>query len=111
MLIIGSLVAEERAGLETGEFPTTRISVLKTMDLLQPLWTTVSICGDLLSEQQKQEMIKRFRHHMSTRRMAKKRHRSCPRVMRQPSQPWTRRRDQKDVTGEFIFTVIAATQE
>lgn len=105
MFIIGSLAAEERAQLPSGEFPTTRISMLKTMDLLRPLWLSLQLCADLLSENQKQAMVERFRHEISLRRMAKKRHRSCPRVMRQNMQPWPRRRDQKDVNGPIIIRI------
>jgi hypothetical protein len=78
MFIISSLIAEERAALKTGKLPATRISMLKTMDLMRPLWLSLALCGDLLSERQKQEMVERFRQEISTRRMAKKRQRSCP---------------------------------
>ena len=105
MFIVSSLIAEERAALETGKFPATRISMLKTMDLMRPLWLSLALCGDLLSEKQKQEMVERFRQKISTLRMAKKRQRSCPRVMRQPIQPWPRRRDQKDVNGQIVIRV------
>ena len=108
MFIISSLIAEERAALKTGKLPVTRISMLKTMDLMRPLWLSLALCGDLLSEKQKQEMIERFRQEISTRRMAKKRQRSCPRVMRQPIQPWRRRRNQKDVVGPLVFRVDKA---
>ncbi|MBM3848171.1 MAG: hypothetical protein FJ405_18030 [Verrucomicrobia bacterium] len=108
MFIVSSLVAEQRTQLKTGTFPVTRISMLKTMDLLKSLWLILASCGDLLNEKQKQGIVDRFRKEISMRRMAKKRHRSCPRAMCQPIQPWPRRRKQKDVHGQITIRVDKA---
>ena len=107
MIIATSLVAGERATLKTGEELSSRISFIKTWELLEPLWLTLSICGELLSEEQKQKMVEKFRSVMSRRKMAKKRVRSCPRAMRQPMQPWPKKKKQRSYTGSLSIKVVA----
>lgn len=106
MIIGSSLVAHERAKLEPGEQLQHRISFIKTWELLEPLWMTLLLGADILSEQQKQALCDRFYALMSGRTMPKKRNRSCPRVLRQPVQPWPRKKQQKSSQGPIQVTVI-----
>jgi len=95
-MIIGSaLVANERSKLKPGEELTHRISFLKVWDLLQPLWLTLLLGADILSEPQKQQLVDRFYWMASQMKMAKKRARSCPRVVRQAKSRWPRKPDEK----------------
>lgn len=110
MIIVTSLVAEERSKLKTGEDLNTRISFIKTWQMLEPLWLTLSICSDLLSEDQKEQMADRFRSVMSRLKMQKKRARSCPRVLRQPIQPWPRKKLQREHSGPVSIAVIPAAR-
>ena len=110
MIIVTSLVAEERSKLKTGEQLNTRISFIKTWEMLEPLWLTLSICSDLLSEDQKEQMAQRFRWVMSQLKMQKKRARSCPRVLRQPMQPWPRKKLQREHSGPISITVIPSAR-
>jgi hypothetical protein len=105
MIIGSSLVAHERAKLKPGEALPQRVSFLKTWELLEPLWLTLLLGADLLSAEQKQALGERFYHFAATAIMQKKRARSCPRVMRQPAQPWPRKRDQKSHEGTIQITV------
>lgn len=108
MIIVTSLVAEERSKLKTGEQLDTRISFIKTWEMLEPLWLTLSICSDLLSEDQKVQMADRFRSVMSRLKMQKKRARSCPRVLRQPMQRWPRKKRQRPHSGPVSIVVISS---
>jgi len=99
-LIIGSsLVAHERAKLKTGEVLQHRISFIKTWEILEPLWLTLLLGADILSEDQKQQLCERFYRLAAKHSMAKKRCRTCPRVMRQPRQQFPRKRNQKSSTA------------
>ncbi len=85
--IIGSsLVAGERARLRPGEELCHRISFRKTWETLAPLWLTLLLGADILSEEQKQALCERFYDLAARRAMNKRRHRSCPRVLRRPVQ-------------------------
>jgi hypothetical protein len=98
MIIGSSLVAHERAKLKTGQVLQHRVSFIKTWQILQPLWLTLLLGADILSEDQKQHLCERFYQLAGKHSMAKKRVRSCPRVMRQPQQQFPRKRNQKSST-------------
>jgi hypothetical protein len=108
MIIGSSLIAHERAKLKPGEQLQHRISFIKTWETLEPLWLTLLLGADILSEEQKQALCDRFYALAARRVMAKKRNRSCPRAMRQPIQPWPRKRDQKSIAGPLQVKVIAS---
>lgn len=114
MIIRSALIAEERSKLKPGQELTSRISFIKTSDLLEPLWLTLLLGGDLLSEIQKQQLVDRFYWMISQMKMGKKRARSCPRVLRQPVQRWPKKRNQKTTHGPleiFFDTDNAAITE
>ena len=105
MILGSSLVAHERAKLKPGEQLQHRVSFIKTWETLEPLWLTLLLGADILSEGQKQELCERFYALAARRVMAKKRSRSCPRAMRQPVQPWPRKRNQKSVQGPVRIAI------
>lgn len=106
MIIGSSLVAHERAKLKTGEVLQHRISFMKTWEILQPLWLTLLLGADILSEDQKQQLCERFYRLAGKSSMAKKRCRSCPRVMRQPRQQFPRKRNQKSSTAPLSIKLV-----
>jgi hypothetical protein len=105
MIIGSSLIAHERASLRPGEELAHRISFIKTWETLEPLWLTLLLGDDILTEDQKQRLCDRFYTLAARRVMAKKRNRSCPRAMRQPAQPWPRKRGQKSVEGPLEVSI------
>jgi hypothetical protein len=108
MIIGTSLIAQERAKLKPGEQLQHRISFIKTWETLEPLWLTLLLGADILSEHQKQQLCERFYGLASCRMMAKKRSRSCPRAMRQPAQPWPRKRNQKSSIAPLNISIVGS---
>lgn len=105
MIIGTSLIAQERASLKPGEAWPHRISFIKTWETLEPLWLTLLLGADILTEGQKQQLCDRFYALASRRVMPRKRQRSCPRALRQPIQPWPRKRDQKSTEGPIHLAI------
>jgi hypothetical protein len=106
-MVIGSaLIAGERATLRPGEELSHRISFIKTWETLEPLWLTLLLGADILTESQKQQLAERFYWLASQRKMAKKRSRSCPRVLRQPVQAWPRKKNQESHAGPLNVQVL-----
>jgi hypothetical protein len=105
MIIGSSLIAEERSQLRPGEELSHRISFLKLWETLEPLWLTLLLGADILTETQKQQLSQRFHAVASRRVMQKKRIRSCPRAMRQPIQPWPRKRNQRSSTTPLTVRI------
>jgi len=108
MIIGSSLIAEERSKLKPGEELSHRLSFIKVWETLEPLWLTLLLGADILSETQKQRLCERFYWIAGCRLMQKKRTRSCPRVMRQPLQPWPRKKNQKSSTEPLNISVVRA---
>lgn len=107
-MIIGSaLIAEERSKLKPGEPLAHRISFIKTREILEPLWLTLTLCGDILTQTQKEQMAGRFYWMASKLKSAKKRARSCPRAIRQPRKRWPRKRNQQSFHGPLAISITA----
>jgi hypothetical protein len=106
MILGSSLIAHERAKLKPGEQLQHRVSFIKTWETLEPLWLTLLLGADILSEEQKQELCERFYALAARRVMAKKRPRSCPRALRQPVQPWPRKKNQRTVEGPLDVNIL-----
>lgn len=106
IILASSLVATERARAAGGQWPALRISFLKVLDLLQPLWLTLQACDDLLSEKQKQQMTKRFYKLMGQCVTQSRRARSCPRAVRRPVTNWPRLRRNRSVSAPFEYNVL-----
>jgi len=106
MIIGSSLIAEERSKLKPGEELSHRISFIKVWETLEPLWLTLLLGADILTEKQKQQLCDRFYALASRRCMPKKRNRACPRVLRQPHQAWPKKRNQKSSTAPLQIAIV-----
>jgi len=107
MIIGTSLIAHERAKLKPGEQLQHRISFIKTWETLEPLWLTLLLGADILTEKQKEQLCERFYNLAARRVMAKKRSRSCPRAIRQTTQPWPRKKNQKSSEGPLDISICS----
>lgn len=108
MIMGSSLIAEARSQLKPGEQLSHRISFLKVWDLLEPLWLTLLLGADILTAKQKEQLAARFYETASKLKMAKKRIRSCPRVLRQPVQPWPKKTKQKEFNTPVSYRIQSA---
>lgn len=108
VVLASALLARERARAAAGAMPVLRISFLKTLELLRPLWLTLELGGDLLSARQKQQLTEKFlafarRWYVTPRR---KQPRSCPRAVRQPVSGWPRLRRNQSWEGPVHFKFL-----
>lgn len=107
VVLASALLARERARAAAGQTPVLRVSFIKTLELLRPLWLTLALGGDLLSARQKQQLTERFLERASryvTRRRL--RSRSCPRAVRQPVSGWPRLRQNQSWEGPVDFKIL-----
>jgi hypothetical protein len=100
VVLASALLARERARAAAGQTPVLRISFVKTLELLRPLWLTLALGGEILSARQKQQLTDKFlawarRHVTRPRRQP----RSCPRALRQPVSSWPRLRQNQSWEG------------
>ena len=106
LVLASALMAQERARAAAGKVPVLRVSFIKLLELLRPLWLTLELGEDLLSEEQKNELVKRFYQQMGRCISAPRRSRSCPRAVRQPVTGWPRLRRNESVQGPVNFTIV-----
>ncbi len=107
VVLASALLARERARAAAGQTPVLRVSFLKTLELMRPLWLTLALGGDLLSARQKQQLTERFLER--TRRYVtphRKRSRSCPRAVRRPVSRWPRLQQNQSWKGPVHFTLL-----
>lgn len=99
-------IARERLRAAAGEGPVLRISFAKTLELLRPLWLVFALGGDLLTEEQKQQLTERFYKQARRFITPPKRARSCPRAVRQPVGKWPRLVHNESHEGPLRFQVV-----
>ena len=107
VVLASALLARERARAAGDQTPVLRVSFVKTLELMRPLWLTLALGGDLLSTLQKQKLTERFleraRRYVTRPRP---RPRSCPRAVRKPVSGWPRLIENQSWEGPAQFTVL-----
>lgn len=107
LILASALLARQRASAAGDQTPVLRVSFIKTLELMRPLWLTLALGGDLLSPDQKQQLTERFlqRAGRYTTR-PRKQPRSCPRAVRRPVSSWPRLQQNQSWQGPTHFTVL-----
>jgi hypothetical protein len=90
LILAAALLAQERDRAAAGLVPVLRVSFIKLLELLRPLWLVLALGDDLLSERQKEQLTERFYEKARSYLTPKRRVRSCPRKVRQPVSGWPR---------------------
>jgi hypothetical protein len=90
LMLAAALLAKERDRAAAGQVPVLRVSFIKLLELMRPLWLVLALGDDLLSEGQKQQLTERFYQQARACLTPKRRTRSCPRKVRQPVSGWPR---------------------
>jgi len=105
----GALLARERMRAADGNMPVLHLSFLKTLELMRPLWLTVALGADLLTEEQKQQLTERFLQQATTLvRRKRLRPRSCLHAVRQPVSRWSRLIHNQSWEGPLTFRSLSS---
>jgi len=106
LILAAALLAQERDRAAAGQVPVLRVSFLKLLELLRPLWLVLALGDDLLSARQKEQLTERFYEQARTCLTPKRRLRSCPRKIRQPVSGWPRLLKNKYGEGPVTFDFV-----
>lgn len=106
LMLAAALLAKERDRAAAGQVPVLRVSFIKLLELIRPLWLTLALGGDLLEEWQKRELAERFYRKAATYLTPKRRARSCPRKVRQPVSKWPRLMKNEYCDGPVTFEFV-----
>jgi hypothetical protein len=105
LVLAAALLAKERDRAAAGQMPVLRVSFIKLLELLRPLWLVLALGEDLLSEWQKEQLTERFYQRARTYVTPKRRLRSCPRKIRQPVSRWPRLLKNEYAEGPIAFNL------
>jgi len=105
LVLASALLARERARAAAGNVPALRISFIKVLQVVQSLWLFFGPFDDLITDRQKDQIIRRGYVLMGRYVTAKRRARSCPRAVRQPVGSWPRLLRNESVEGPLHFEV------
>ena len=64
MILASAMLARERTRAAAGQVPVLRVSFIKALELLRPLWLLLELGADLLSARQKKLLVERFYEQM-----------------------------------------------
>lgn len=106
MIVASAMLAGERARAAAGQVAVLRVSFLKTLALMRPLWVVLALGDDLLSEDQKRQLTERFQEQLRLCQSRPRRVRSCPRAVRQTLSKWPRLRENKSSNEPLRLTVV-----
>ena len=104
LMLASALLAQERARAAAGLLPVLRVSFVKTLELLRPLWLIFEVGADLLSARVQVELLERRYEHLRQSATRRRRSRSCPRAVRQPVSQWPRLFATQSTEGPVQFT-------
>jgi hypothetical protein len=60
LILAAALLAQKRDRAAAGKVPVLRVSFIKSIELMRPLWLVFSLGDDLLEDWQKRPLTQRF---------------------------------------------------
>jgi hypothetical protein len=60
LILAAALLAQERDRATAGKVPVLRVSFIKSIELMRPLWLVFALGDDLLEDWQKRQLTQRF---------------------------------------------------
>jgi hypothetical protein len=105
LVLVSALLATERARVATAQIPPLRVSFVKVLQVVQSMWLFFGVFEDLITERQKDQIVRRGETLMRRFVTAKRRSRSCPRAVRQPVTGWPRLLRNESIEGPLHFQV------
>jgi hypothetical protein len=106
IILATALLARERARAANGQVPVLRVKFGVVLAVVRSMWFFLGPCDDLLTDQQKDQIVQRGEALMRHCVTAKRRSRSCPRAVRQPVRKWPRLMETASVEGPVQFKVV-----
>jgi hypothetical protein len=106
LMLASALLARERVRAADAQLPVLRVSFVKTLELLRPLWLVFEVGADLLSPRVQRELLERFYTFLRRFASRPRRSRSCRRAVRQPVTGWPRMLQPQSVEGPLQFTLV-----
>ena len=105
LVLVSALLATERARVATTQIPPLRVSFVTVLQVVQSMWLFFGVFEDLITERQKDHIVRRGETLMRRFVTAPRRSRRCPRAVRQPVTGWPRLLRNASIEGPLHFQV------
>ena len=99
LVLASALLATERARAATGAAPVLRVRFGQVLNLVRGMWLFFGPFDDLITDRQKNRIVRRGHTLMRRSLTAPRRARSCPRAVRQSVTRWPRLLRTQSVEG------------
>jgi len=106
LVLASGVLATERARAANGAVPVLRVRFGQVLNVVRGTWLVFGPFDDLLTERQKQRVVRRGHTLMRRSLTATRRSRSCPRAVRQTVKPWPRLLQPRSIEGPTHLTVV-----
>jgi Transposase DDE domain len=106
MVWASAVLATERARAANGAVPVLRVPFGQLLNIVRGMWLFFGPFDDLMTESQKQRIMRRGYSLMRRSLTAKRRSRSCPRAVRQKVKRWPRLLRTQSVEGPLDFKLV-----
>ena len=106
IVLASAVLATERARAANGAVPVLRVPFGHVLNIVRGMWLFFGPFDDLMTERQKQHVVRRWHTLMRHSLTAKRRPRSCLRALRQPTKAWPRMLQPTSVTAPFDLKVV-----
>lgn len=108
LVLVSALLAAERLRAAGGQIPVWRVSFTKLLELcVKPMWLALDLGDGLLTESQRNRMMKRGYARMRQYLTPPRRARTCPRAVRQPMTAWPRLMHAHSVEGPWHVQLVS----
>ena len=111
LILAAGVLAQQRVAVaDKLDVPPVRVSITKISSGLAALLPVLAVAGDLITEKQRQAIIKKFMAHLSREAIiAPRRKRTCQRGLRKTTTAWPRIKTRCNATGDLAYKVIPLT--
>jgi hypothetical protein len=106
LVLAQALVARVRLTVAEAHTPVLQISFIRTLDLFRSLWSITPALTGLLPAANVPLLLRRLVRGLARQASPPRRHRSCPRALRQPVSKWPRLLRNSNAKGVFQFQII-----
>jgi hypothetical protein len=106
LVLAQAIVARVRLTVAEAHTPVLQISFIRTLDLFRSLWSIAPALTDLLPAASVPLLLRRLVRCLARQASPPRRHRSCPRALRQPVSKWPRLLRNSNTKGVFQFQII-----
>jgi len=105
LVLAQTIIARLRLSVADKTIPVLQVSFIKTLHVFRSICELIPILDGLISSENWPLLIHRISVHLARQLSPPRRHRSCPRALRQPVSSWPRLRRNSSTTGAFQFKV------